>query len=129
MEYVEWLVEPKGALEKVARAQVMMIPKWEVDVDERRHGELMAKEDAERELTCSFGVSFEVSIIRDTRRSRDSIMASSCSVSLLQILQNRYSSRRSIWLLLACRETKKAGLEPHQYSLAAAHASMGDTLP
>jgi hypothetical protein len=38
MEYVEWHVEPKGALEKVARAQVMMMPKWEINFDERRHG-------------------------------------------------------------------------------------------
>ena len=72
---------------------------------------MASNEDAESALTCDLGVSFEDAMILDTRRSKVSMLASLCRVSLLQILQNRYSSRRSVWLLLACRETKKAGLE------------------
>jgi len=72
-----------------------------------RHGRC----DTKRKLTCGLSISFEDSMICETRRSRDSILASPWSVLLLQILQKRYSSRRSIGLLLAFRETKKARSE------------------
>lgn len=82
-------MELRGTLEKVTWNPVEAESRWEVNLDER------GREKMRGELTCGLEVLLE-DRIRDTRRSRDSILASSCNVSLLHILQNRYSRRRSI---------------------------------